>query len=133
MVCVGHSAFVAVALWRWRRRFALGVAGAVALHWLGNFPISLMAWNAGGLGKTFWMVFTQCFFLLYFLAAIVLLLYFAFHRVMLSWTLVDYRRRHCPECDKDYDAPLLGLNFGATRYERCPHCQHWHWTHARNA
>ena len=42
-------------------------------------------------------------------------------------------RRHCPECDKEYDAPLLGLNFGPTRYERCPHCQHWHWTHGQNA
>src|SRR5262249_40561836 len=61
MTCVFHSAFVAVALWRWRRRFALGVAGAAALHWLGNFPLSLMAWNAGGLGPTFWTVFTTCF------------------------------------------------------------------------
>jgi len=22
------------------------------------------------------------------------------------------------------------LNFGATRYERCLHCRHWHWTKA---
>ena len=134
MVCMFHSAFVAVALWRWRRRFAFGVASAVALHWLGNFPLSLMAWNAGGLGRTFWMIFTQCFIVVYCLGAIALLLYFAFHRVILTWTgLVGYGRRHCPECRKDYDAPLFGLNFGTTRYERCPHCQHWHWTHARNA
>jgi hypothetical protein len=134
MVCVTHSAFVAVALWRWRRRFALGVAGAMALHWLSNFPLSLMAWNAFGLGKTFWMFFSQFFLALYFVAAIALLIYFAFHREILSWTgLVYYGRRHCPECAKDYEAPLMGLNFGSTRYERCPHCQHWHWTHAQNA
>ena len=134
MVCVFHSAFVAMALWRWRRRFALGVAGAVALHWLGNFPLSLMAWNAGGLGKTFWMGFAQCFLVLYFLAAIALLLYFSFHRATSTWTgLIFYGSRHCPECAKDYDAPLLGLNFGPLRYERCPHCRHWHWTHAQNA
>jgi len=30
MVCMFHSAFVAVALWRWRRRFAFGVASAAA-------------------------------------------------------------------------------------------------------
>jgi hypothetical protein len=134
MVCVNHSAFVAVALWRWRRRFALGVAGAVALHWLGNFPLSLMAWNAGGLGQTFWMVFTSCFTVLYFLGDLALLGYFAFGRVEgLSLHHPDYGRRHCPECAKDYDAPLWALNFGPTRYERCPHCRHWHWTHAQNA
>ena len=26
--------------------------------------------------------------------------------------------------------PLVGLNLGPTRYERCPHCRHWHWTKA---
>jgi hypothetical protein len=134
MVCVFHSAFVAVALWRWRRRFALGVAGAVALHWLGNFPLSLMAWNAGGLGKTFWMVFTQCFIVLYFLCALALLGYFTFGRVEgLNLHHPGYGRRHCPECAKDYEAPLWALNFGAKRYERCPYCRHWHWTHAQNA
>jgi hypothetical protein len=131
MVCVFHSAFVAVALWRWRRRFALGVAGAVALHWLGNFPLSLMAWNAGGFGNTFWMIFTVCFTGLYFLGALALLSYLAFPRA--AGVNVYYGRRHCPECAKDYDAPLWALNFGPTRYERCPHCQHWHWTRTQNA
>ena len=23
---------------------------------------------------------------------------------------------------------MFAVNFGATRYERCPHCTHWHWT-----
>ncbi len=23
---------------------------------------------------------------------------------------------------------MFTVNFGATRYERCPHCQHWHRT-----
>src|SRR5205085_2630523 len=37
LVCVFHSAFVSVALWRLRNRFIVGFAGAVGLHWLGNF------------------------------------------------------------------------------------------------
>ena len=28
----------------------------------------------------------------------------------------------------EYEAPLFALNFGRTRYERCPHCRRWHWT-----
>jgi hypothetical protein len=130
MTCVFHSAFVAVALWRLRRRFALGFAGAAALHWLGNFPLSLMAWNVGGLSKVQWTVFIQCFLLFYFVAALGLLCYFTFRRVAPAGTGVKlfYGQRHCPECDADYDAPLFALNFGRTRYERCPHCRHWHWT-----
>ena len=110
-----------------RRKFALGFAGAAAAHWLGNFPISLMAWNVGHLGKTAWMVNVQCWLMACFLAAAALLTYFVFGRPSLG--LLFYGRRHCPECHADYDPPLLfALNFGTRRYERCPHCRRWHWT-----
>lgn len=131
MVCVFHAAFVSVALWGLRRWFALSLAGAMALHWLGNFPLALMAWNVGGLSKTFWAVFIQCWLALYLVGALALLFYFGFRRVWLIHPF--YARRHCPECGGDYDAPIFGLNFGQTRYERCPHCQRWHWTKTRNA
>lgn len=126
MTCIFHSAYVSVALWRLRHRFALGVAGAMALHWLGNIPILLMAWNVGDLGKVFWTVAIQYWLLIYFVAALVLLSYFAFGRVAPS--RLFYGRRQCPECNQEYDAPLLALNFGKIRYERCPCCRHWHWT-----
>ena len=127
MTCVFHSAFLSVALWRLRRRFALGFAGAAGAHWLGNFPISLMAWNVGKLGKTFWSIAVQCWLMFYFFAAAALLAYWAFGRLSLG--LLFYGRRHCPECHAGYDPPLLlALNFGTRRYERCPHCRRWHWT-----
>lgn len=126
MTCVFHSAFVAVALRQLRNRFAFGVAGAVALHWLGNFPILLLAWNVGGLGKTIWMQIVSIWLVLYFIAASGLLSYYLFGRI--SPGRLMFGRRHCPECDADYDAPLFGLNFGTIRYERCPHCMRWHWT-----
>lgn len=131
MVCVFHSAFLAVALWQLRRRFALGVAGAMALHWLGNFPISLMNWNVFGLGHTVWSSVVEVWLMFYFVAAIVLLYYLGSGRVVPG--KLFYGMRNCPECHSDYPAPLLGLNFGPTRYERCPHCQHWHWTKPRAA
>jgi hypothetical protein len=80
MVCVFHSAFVSVTLWRLRRRMILGLAGAMALHWLGNFPIFLMAQNAGGFGHTIWAVAYQCWVWVYFWAAVGLLGYFGFRR-----------------------------------------------------
>lgn len=130
MTCVFHSAFVAVALWRFRRRFALGFAGAVALHWLGNFPLSLMAWNAGGLSRTLWIIIVQVFLLVYFFAALALLYWLAFRRAATPGTTAKlfYGPRECPECGARYEPPLFALNFGRTRYERCPHCRHWHWT-----
>jgi hypothetical protein len=130
MVCVFHSAFVSVALWRLRNRFLLGFAGAVALHWLGNFPILLLGWNVGGLGQAVWGVIIQSWLVIYFVGALALLSYFTFGRIALG--RIFYGRRHCPECHQNYDAPFLfAINFGRTRYERCPHCRHWHWTTAR--
>jgi len=123
---IGEMWFVAVALWRLRRRFEIGVVGAAGLHWLGNFPISLMAWNAGGLGKAFWTVAVQCWLLFYFFAAVALLARFAFGRLALGRLL--FGSRHCPECHAEYDAPIFAVNLGSARYERCPQCRRWHWT-----
>jgi DNA-directed RNA polymerase subunit RPC12/RpoP len=124
MVCLFHSAFVGVALACLRNRFALGVAGAMALHWLGNFPIFLMASNAFGLGPTFWAIAVQLWIIVYFVGALALLSYFVFGK--LKPGLLFYGRRKCPECGAEYDASLFAANLGATRYERCPHCRHWH-------
>jgi hypothetical protein len=128
MVCLFHSAFVSLALWQLGRRFALGFAGAATLHWLGNFPILLMAWNVGGLGKTFWTAIIQFWLLFYVFGALALFSWFTFGRIAPGRML--FGRRNCPECGGDYDAPLFGINFGPTRYERCPHCRHWHWMKA---
>jgi len=96
-----------------RKRFALGLAGAMALHWLGNFPISLMVWNVGGMGKAFWAIAVQGWIVVYFLAALALLSYFVFGRV--SPARLFYSRRKCPECGAEYDASLFAVNFGTLR------------------
>ena len=80
MVCVFHSAFLAVTLWQLRRRFMLGLAGAMALHWLGNFPIWLKEWNVFGLGEAAWFSMVEGWTMLYFVAAIVLLCYLGLPR-----------------------------------------------------
>ena len=129
MTCLFHSVFVAVALWQLRRRFVLGVLGAMALHFLGNFPIVLMAWNIGGLGEPMWSGIVQLWLVLYFLGALALFSYFISGQFAPGKMI--YGVRHCPECNMDYDASLLALNFGPRRYERCPHCQRWHWTGGR--
>jgi DNA-directed RNA polymerase subunit RPC12/RpoP len=128
MTCVFHSAFVAVALWRLRSRVLLDLAGAMALHWLGNFPIFLLSWDVGGMGKAFWSVTVQLWIAAYLLGALALLSYFTFGRVAPGRFL--YGRRKCPECGAEYDASLFAMNLGIRRYERCPRCRHWHFTSA---
>lgn len=73
MTCVYHSAFLSVALWPLGRRFGFGLVGAMALHWLGNFPIFLMNWNVGGLGQAIWLEIVNCWNGFYFVACSVLL------------------------------------------------------------
>jgi hypothetical protein len=126
VTCLLHSALVSVSLWRLRSRFALGLAGAMALHWLLNFPILLMAWNVGSLGKIFWTTTNQVWLLLFFVVSLALLSYFTFGKFSPGRAL--FGRRWCPECARDYDAPMFAINFVTKRYERCPHCRHWHWT-----
>jgi hypothetical protein len=87
--------------------------------------------NAWGLGHTFWSVAYQCWVWVYFLAALGLLCCFGFRPPVPAKLL--YGRRDCPGCGSSYDAPMFALNFGRTRYERCPHCHRWHWTNTRNA
>jgi hypothetical protein len=126
MTCLLHAAFASVSFWRLRSRFLLGIAGAMTLHWLLNFPILLMAWNAGGLGKIFWTTANQLWLLLFVVGSLALLSYFTFGKF--SPGLALFGRRLCPECANEYDAPMFAINFGFTRYERRPHCRHWHWT-----
>lgn len=57
LVCVWHPAFVAVTVAAAARRPALlpaGLLGAMALHFVGNFPIYLAARDAFGLGRAGW-------------------------------------------------------------------------------
>ena len=126
MTCVFHSAFVSLSLLGLRRNLALGFAGAAALHWLGNFPISLMNWNVGGLGKANWSIIIQLFIVFYLVVAAAWLWRLAYGFGSLKRML--YGRRKCPTCDSEYDPSFLAINAFDRRYERCPHCKRWQWT-----
>lgn len=126
MTCVFHSAFVSLSLLGLRRNLALGFAGAVALHWLGNFPISLMNWNVGGFGKANWSIIIQLFLVFYLVGAMAWLWRLAFGFGSLKRML--YGRRQCPACGSEYDPSFFAVNAGTKRYERCPHCKRWQWT-----
>ena len=126
LTCVFHSEFVALSLWQLRSRFILGFSLAMGAHWLSNFPILLMAWNVGGIGREAWSVIVQLWILTLFIISLAMFSFVQYGRVSPARLL--FGRRTCPECMAVYDAPLFAFNFVFTRYERCPNCQHWHWT-----
>lgn len=126
MTCVFHSAFVAITLSRLRRGWVLGLGGAVVAHWAANFPITLMAWNVGGLGRNTWEVIVGLWLGALLVGAVAWFAYLLFGKVLpLRWM---YGLRHCPMCAADFEPSVLAINFGDKRYERCPHCCQWLWT-----
>jgi len=126
MVCLMHGAFTAAALWRLRRGFVLGLLTAMALHYLGNFPIYLAAIDALGLGKTVWQYVLSIWIVLYFLLMLTVLAFFAygkFHPGRIFFGLAK-----CPDCGTIYPRPFWGINLGNRRHEKCPACKKWHRT-----
>src|SRR5579872_1516364 len=130
MVCVHHGVFTAAALRLFHRAPLGGVLCAMGLHYLGNFPIALKAWNAGGLGQTTWTFIVQIWILLFFFGMLVLL-----NRFLKSadpaWRGLRQHllgRAKCPGCGLIYERPWLAVNMGTRRYEPCPGCKRWHYT-----
>jgi hypothetical protein len=126
MTCVFHSAFVAITLSCLRRRWWLGLGGAVVAHWAANFPLSFMAWNVGDLGRNTWEVIVGLWLVALLIGALAWLAYLIFGQVLPLRLM--YGIRHCPKCSTDFEPSILAINFGDERYERCPHCRKWLWT-----
>jgi hypothetical protein len=127
MVCFMHGAFTSVTLYTLSKSKSwVGILGSMTLHYFGNFPIYLMGINFLNLGKPTWQWIVSIYIMVYFVGMIMLLAYFSFHK----WSQVTrliYGQVKCPECHQIYNPPLIGVNWITKRYERCPHCKHWHW------
>ncbi|MFN0054669.1 MAG: hypothetical protein ACKV0T_21055 [Planctomycetales bacterium] len=121
MVCLMHGVFTATALYvgGWR-----GFVGACVLHYLVNFPIYLGKIDAGGLGKETYQVLLSLWVAIYFIGMLALLAFMSAG----NWQVgkMIFGEATCPDCQTVYPRPLLGLNLGPKRYERCPHCRKWH-------
>jgi hypothetical protein len=125
LVCLIHGLFTSMALLGWRRwpiGFAGGLALAMLLHFLGNAPILLA--GAGLLGDNPAVVglVLQFWVIAFWIAAVVRLLIMdpRIAGIPLSRRLVT-----CPKCGETHNPPLIALNLGWKRYERCPHCGKW--------
>ena len=129
ITCVAHSGFTVIALWGLQRggiRLVIGIAGAMILHFLANFPIFLMNIDFGGLGKPTWSAMLMVWLICWGVGSAVLLgvMHAGIERIV---HLLMTAKVKCPECGEIYRQPLLGGNFGVWRYEPCGACRKWHW------
>lgn len=125
MVCLMHGAFTAVALSRLHKKFILGVLGAMALHFFGNFPIYLGGIDFGGIGKPTWQTILGIYVILYFIAMLLLLSKLYYGNFNLGKFI--FGNSVCPECEFVYPSRFWALNALNKKYERCPNCKKWHW------
>lgn len=126
MVCVMHGVFTATALKNLRGRFYAGLLMAMALHFMGNFPIFMAAEGYFGWGRNVWQYVLSFWVPVYFLLMLLLLVFLMTGKVgQVGRVLLG--RRVCPACQERYDIPLFGFNMGPVRYERCSRCKKWHW------
>ncbi len=125
IVCIAHGAFAAVMLKYMRRNIAVGMLGAMALHYAANFPIYLAWIDIFNFGKTAWAIILSIYLLVFAVGILLMLTRFAIGSFKLGRWL--YGTDVCPDCGKEYDKPVfLAVNLMWKRYERCPHCGEWH-------
>jgi len=126
-VCVWHPAFTAVAVVAGARAavlLPLGFVGAAALHFIGNFPLYLASRRLFGLTQEHWQLLLYGWTIVYTVALALLLHLLA--RVS-GTRFFPPPMRKCRHCGEDYKAPIMGLNLGAWRYERCSRCGKSQW------
>jgi hypothetical protein len=119
-----HGGFIAFLVARLAagRSLVPGALIGIALHYLVNLPIFLRALQAFGLSAETWTLIAT-------LAPVLLaiLIGVALNRLSRGrFQLEALGRSTCPECGTAYPRPLLALNLGPWRYERCPNCRRFH-------
>lgn len=130
IVCFLHGVFALLPVVMLAQRglggFLLGLAGGMALHYFGNFPIYLAGLKAFGIAPAIWTQIIMLWLLLYVVLGALLLAKLWGDGATVANLLLG--RHTCPGCKVEYDPPIfLAFNFGTKRYERCPACRKWHW------
>lgn len=125
VVCFLHGAMIVFAYSRLAagRSFIVGGLIGMALHFALNLPIFLAKIDLFGIGNVAWAIVLALWVPMFAIALGVVVTRLSrgrFREAMLGFST-------CPQCHAEYPRPLLALNFGPVRYERCPNCRHFHW------
>lgn len=124
LVAFLHGAFLvllfrAIAL---RHGTLAGVLAGLALHYVLNLPIFLASVAAFGVPAGIWTTIASLWPVLMAIALGGLVNRLSDGRLQVEALGVS----QCPGCGQTYPRPLLALNLGPVRYERCPSCRRFH-------
>jgi len=100
------------------------------LHGLTNAPILLLRREVFGWKPEVWSVLIQVFLTGVFIISLVALIAAAYGQRMVRRILAN--QMICPACGATYRQPILGMNFGLSRYEPCAACHRWNWVSLKN-
>jgi hypothetical protein len=119
-----HGGFIVFAVARLAggRPFLPGGLIGMALHYAVNLPIYLAAIGAFGLPAAGWTTVASLLPLL--IAALLGVAMNGMSGGRLGRQVLG--QSTCPECHAVYPRPLIALNLGPVRYERCPNCRRFH-------
>ena len=124
-----HSGMTCAALWCIvnNRGIVCGLAAAMGLHYIVNFPITMA--QLGWLGPN--LTVSQIILGVWITACGLVGFAFLQHSAGSKYRVgaAIFGHTVCPSCKTSYTRRLRGLNFGLSlRYEPCPNCKNWHWT-----
>ncbi len=107
-----------------------GILYAMFAHWVLNIPIFLGV--VFDLNEYFyWVVFLSVWVLMFSALILFLMSKFIFEDKKRVGYLLSGKAK-CPGCESEYDRPVFGVAMLIRRYEKCPHCEKWHWTKSMN-
>ncbi|MBN1272234.1 MAG: PrsW family intramembrane metalloprotease [Candidatus Aminicenantes bacterium] len=121
MVCFLHGTFTSFVLWRWKRKWVWGLAGAVILHYLANLPIHLSTWNIGLLSPSVWRYVLPIYLVVFFMAMVLLLVFFRAGTEGLL-NIFSKAKITCPTCQKQYERSYWMTHLSNKGHEKCPLC-----------
>lgn len=125
VICFIHGGMIAFAFHRLAtgRSFIVGGLIGMALHFALNFPIFPASIGLFGIGRGAWQLLLTAWILVFTVSlgfAVARLARGRLREVVLGSST-------CPACGAVYPRPLLALNLGPVRFERCPSCRRFHW------
>jgi hypothetical protein len=133
MTCGAHALFALCPVTLSRKGWKYGLLGlflGMLLHGLTNAPILLLRREVFGWKPEVWSVLIQVFLTGVFIISLVALIAAAYGQRMVRRILAN--QMICPACGATYRQPILGMNFGLSRYEPCGACHRWNWVSLKN-
>jgi DNA-directed RNA polymerase subunit RPC12/RpoP len=121
MFCFLHGAFTSLVLFRWKRRWGIGLVKAIGLHLLAVLPLHLSQMNILGISPRAWRSILPLYLVFFFICMILMLIFLrsgikGIHEIFVRANI------NCANCGKPYKRSFWITNVSNKEYDYCPNC-----------